>query len=152
MKKVEFNNIEENKFIMGYIHYKNNKNKLVYKKAIGYIVPEENLVFCISSHNFNNANNNLEDLMYERTELNENLYISQTNQNVFEIKKYIYPNSSRKVSNKVMGELIPLLEKYVLDEDFDLNEKLVEDYKNDTSNNLKKDVKQLILHNVSTIQ
>jgi len=152
MKKIEFNNIEENKFIMGYIHYKNNRNKLVYKKAIGYIVPEENLIFCISSHTFNNSNNNLEDMMYEQTELNEKLYTSAVSNSVFELKQYIYPNSNKKVSNKVMAELIPLLEKYILDEDFELNQKLVTDYKKNTSNTLKKEVKQLMLKKVVTIR
>lgn len=149
MIKQEFNNIEENKFVMGYIHYKNNKNKLVYKKAIGYIVPEENLLFCISSHNFENIYENYESLVYERSKTNENLYFSSNTNSVFETKQYIYPNSKKKISTKVLMELIPLLEKYVLDEDFEPDTKLITDYKKDTSHNSKKEIKQLILDKVS---
>jgi len=89
MKKTEFNNIEENKFVMGYIHYMNNKNKMIYKKAIGYIVPEENMLFCISSHNLSAGNQNIEDIMFEKYLDNEKLYISNINSAVFELKKYI---------------------------------------------------------------
>lgn len=148
MKEIEFNNIEENKFIMGYIHYRNNKNKIVYKKAIGYIVPDEDLIFCISSHNLETFEQNIEDLVYEKSEQNEKLYISQSNGTVFELKQYIYPNSNKRISMNVLIELAPLLEKYILDEDFELNDRLVDDYKKGSSNQTKKEIKKLMLSNV----
>lgn len=143
MKKIEFNNIEENKFVMGYIHYKNNKNKIVYKKALGYVVPEENLMFCISSHNLNNSEA-LEKMMYEKLNDNEKLYVSMTDCNIFEFITYVFPDSNKKISTKVLYELIPLLEKYILDEDFEPDTTLREDYRKDTKHSLKKEVKQLL--------
>ena len=146
MKNIEFNNICENKFVMGYIHYKNNKNKLVYKKAIGYIVPEEELIFCISSHDF--GQHEIEELTYEKSEQNEKLYCSLTSNEIFELKQYIYPESDKKISTKALMELIPLLEKYVLDEDFEPSQRLKRDYHKDTGKKLKSEIKQLMLTNV----
>lgn len=143
MKKIEFNNIEENKFVMGYIHYRNNKNKIVYKKAIGYIVPEEDMIFCISSHDF--GGNKIENLAYEKSEENETLYSSLIGNEIFELKQYIYPQSNKKISTKTLMELIPLLEKYVLDEDFEPSKKLQKEYHNDTGKKMKTEIKQLML-------
>ena len=145
VKNLEFNNIEENKFVMGYIHYKNIKNKIVYKKAIGYIVPEEDLIFCISSHEY--GKHEFEELMYEKSDGNDMLYCSITSNEVFELKKYIYPDSDKKISAKALMELIPLLEKYVLDEDFEPSQRLKKDYNNDMGKKLKSEIKQLMLIN-----
>ena len=135
MKKTKFNNIEESKLVLGYIYYLNNKNKVVSKKALAYSVPEENLMFCISSHDFKVGEVDIQELMYEKVEENDNLYISLNSSTIFEYKKHIYPESKRKISIEELGELTPLLGKYMIDENF-----------NDENNytNTKKEVKQII--------
>lgn len=135
MKKTKFNNIEESKLVLGYIYYLNNKNKIVSKKALAYSVPEEDLIFCISSHEFQINQIDIQQLMYERVEENNNLYISIDNDTIFEYKKHIYPESNRKISMEELTELTPLLGKYMIDENF-----------NDENNytNRKKEVKQII--------
>lgn len=135
MKKNKFNNIEESKLVLGYIYYLNSKNKVVSKKALAYNVPEENLVFCISTHDFQVGGVDIEQLMYEKIEEDNNLYVSLNSDTIFEYKKHIFPESKRKISIEELSELTPLLGKYMIDENFN-------DENNYTSR--KKEVKQII--------
>lgn len=145
MKKIEFNNIEENKLVMGYTHYRNKKGKIIHKKSIGYIIPKENLIFCLSSQNFLECE--IEKIAYEKIEDSENLYCSFVDNKIFELKRYMYPKSNNKISIKELMETLPILEKYVLDENFESNTKVQREYNRGVNNIVKSKIKHLMLRN-----
>ena len=159
MQKVEFN--EENKLVMGYMHYINNRNKVSYNKAIGYIDQESDIVYYFYPTDTKTeieeqgqkydipVFNSIECI---KSDNSESLYICDTDDNlkIFELKHIIFPDSKEKLTDKKLYQLLVMLnqEKYGLNEDFEPSEKLQNEYENDTGKIQKSTIKKILTHSV----